>query len=242
MKIGFVSDAHGNPDGLACCLAALAAENCEQVYFLGDAVGYLPEENAVFDLLEASGAICILGNHEAMLLGQLALMPARDEVYRLSEARGRLLPKWRSLIASWPERLELEIEGAKLLLVHGSPENPLEGYIYSETDLSSFGALPHDFVFMGQTHRPFCRQQGTVTFVNVGSSGMPRDFGNLASCGLYDASTRRVEILRIEFDAGALAQKWQGRIAPASSACLLRTGAPEAPFGRSVHLTQTRKG
>jgi predicted phosphodiesterase len=225
MKIGFVSDAHGNPEGLARCLARLAAEKCEQVYFLGDAVGYFPEENAVFDLLEAKGAICILGNHEAMLLGQLALTPERDEVYQLSEARVRLLPKWRSLIASWPTRLELDIEGAKLLLVHGSPEDPLEGYVYPDSDLSSFNALLHDFVFMGQTHRPFCRHQGNLTVVNVGSSGMPRDFGNLASCVLFDTSTKHVDILRIEFNASALAKKWEGSIAPAAAACLLRSSA-----------------
>jgi predicted phosphodiesterase len=242
MKIGFISDAHGNPDGLARCLGALAVEGCEQIYFLGDAVGYLPEENAVFELLDASGAICILGNHEAMLLERLALSPSRDEVYRLSEVRARILPRWRSLIASWPMRLELEIEGAKLLLVHGSPESPLEGYVYPDTELSSFSALAQDFVFMGQTHRPFCRKHGNVTVVNVGSSGMPRDVGNLASCALYDSATRRVEILRIEFDAHALAQKWQGRIAPASAACLLRTAALDSPFGRTVQVAGTRRG
>lgn len=242
MKLGFISDAHGNPEGLARCLGALAQEGCEQLYFLGDAVGYLPEENAVFELLEESGAICILGNHEAMLLEQLALSPARDEVYRLAEARARLLPRWRSVISAWPTRLDLEIDGAKLLLVHGSPTNPLEGYVYPDSDLSSFDAVPHDLVFMGQTHRPFCRNHGRVTVVNVGSSGMPRDVGNLASCALYDSSLRRAEILRIEFDASALAQKWQGRIAPASAACLVRGAALEAPYGRTVDLTPARGG
>jgi predicted phosphodiesterase len=234
VKIGFISDAHGNPEGLSRCLAVLASEGCQQLYFLGDALGYLPEENAVFDQLERSGAIGLSGNHEAMLLGQLPLTPARDEVYRLTEARARLLPKWRAWISTWPLRRDLEVDGAKLLLVHGSPDSPLEGYIYPDSDLSSFAPLPYDFVFMGQTHRPFQRQQGDVMVVNIGSSGMPRDIGNLASCAVFDSQTRTVEILRVEFDAAALVQKWQGAIAPASADCLRRTGP--TPAGRIVRL------
>ena len=43
MKIGILSDAHGNPHGLNRCLTALKREGAERLYFLGDAVGYLPD-------------------------------------------------------------------------------------------------------------------------------------------------------------------------------------------------------
>ena len=52
MVIGLLSDAHGNPLGLRSCLAALRAAGAGQVYFLGEAVGYLPGEAEV---IESSG-------------------------------------------------------------------------------------------------------------------------------------------------------------------------------------------
>ena len=42
MKIGLLSDAHGNPDGLANCISVLRSRGAERLFFLGDAVGYLP--------------------------------------------------------------------------------------------------------------------------------------------------------------------------------------------------------
>ena len=57
MVIGLLSDAHGNPLGLRSCLAALRAAGAGQVYFLGDAVGYLPGEAEVIDILLAEGVV-----------------------------------------------------------------------------------------------------------------------------------------------------------------------------------------
>jgi len=235
MKIGFVSDAHGNPLGLARCLAALDKEGAARRYFLGDAVGYLPEANEVLSLLDSCQAICIRGNHEAMLLGELPLPEDRDRVYRLAEARARLLPKWRSWIETWPVRLEIELDGARLLLVHGSPSDPLQGYVYPDGDLSAFRELPCEFLLMGQTHRPFVASAGAVEVVNVGSSGLPRDVGHVASCAIYDTASRGFEILRVEFDAASLVARWGDLIDVATAACLRRPAAG-ALVGRTIDV------
>lgn len=222
MKVGLVADAHGNPAGLEACLRALTGEGAARIYFLGDAVGYLPEVSAVLELLRSSGAICIRGNHEAMLLGEVAVPEGRGPVYRLSDAAAQLDAAGLAWIGSWPTRLEADLEGARLLLVHGSPADPLRAYVYPDADLEPFRTLPCDAVFMGHTHRPFIAQSGRVTVVNVGSSGMPRDVGHLASCAVYDTATRSAEILRVAFDAPALIAKWGDRIHPAAAACLRR--------------------
>lgn len=222
MKLGFVSDAHGNPFGLEGCLRALRAQGAERVYFLGDAVGYLPEENAVFDLLRSHEAICVRGNHEAFLLGELPVSPERDRIYRIAEARARIAPEHTEWIRQWPLRLELTMDGLRLLLVHGSPAHPLTGYVYPDSDLGPLAAVAADVVLSGHTHRAFTASSGSVTIVNVGSSGMPRDVGDLASCALVDSSSRACEILRVPFDAPALVARWRGRIDPAAADCLQR--------------------
>ena len=228
MILGFVSDAHGNPEGLEGCLRALEREGATRVHFLGDAVGYLPEENAVLDLLRTSGAICIRGNHEAMLLGEIPVREGRGTAYRLEEAAARLKPEHRKWIAGWPARLELVVEGVRLLLVHGSPADPLEGYVYPDTDLAPLLDLPFDVALMGHTHRPFIATTGSLTVVNPGSCGMPRDVGNLASCATYDTVTRAAGILRIPFDAGGLIARWGDRIDATAAACLERRAAGPA--------------
>jgi predicted phosphodiesterase len=233
MIVGFVSDAHGNPAGLEGCLDAIESQGAERIYFLGDAVGYLPEENAVLDLLRSRDALCLRGNHEAMLLGELAIPEGRDTVYRLAEARARVQTRHRAWIQDWPNRVEVELDGCRFLLVHGSPVDPLQGYVYPDSDLTPIRALPFDAVVMGHTHRPFVASAGPVTAMNAGSSGMPRDVGNLASCALYDTATRAGEILRVAFDAANLAARLGDRIDASAAACLRRP-ATGPVVGRTV--------
>jgi predicted phosphodiesterase len=222
MIVGLVSDAHGNADALEKCLDVIEREGARKTYFLGDAVGYFPEENAVLDLLRSRGAICLRGNHEAMLLGKLTIPEPRDTVYRLAEASARVQDRHRAWMQEWPDRLELTLDGRRVLLVHGSPANPIQGYLYPDSDLTALRTLPFELVAMGHTHRPFLARAGPVTVLNVGSSGMPRDVGNLASCALYDTATGAAEILRVAFDTSGLVMRWDGLIDPCAAGCLRR--------------------
>lgn len=235
MILGFVSDAHGNDTGLERCLDVLRQAGAERVYFLGDSVGYMPREDAVLNRLAASDVVCIRGNHEEMLLGNRPFSAAQDEVYRLGEVRARLSPKWLSWIQAWPIQREVVIDDSRLLLVHGSPLDPVAGYVYPDTDLAGFQGLPYDVVVLGHTHRPFIRTIGTMTVVNVGSCGLPRDVGTLASCGIYDTAARSAEILRVEFDAQSLAATLGNRVHRSVIECLGRQHAGPI-VGRVIHV------
>ena len=235
MILGFVSDAHGNEVGLDRCLAVLRQLRADRIYFLGDSVGYMPNEEAVLTHLEDSGAICIRGNHEEMLLGNVPIEAARNVQYRLSEARARISQARIAWMEQWPMRREVAVDGARLLLVHGNPLDPITGYVYPDTDLTVFRDLPYDFVLFGQTHRPCIRTIESMTFVNVGSCGMPRDVGNLASCAVLDTRTRSVEILRVKFDAQELISELGSQVHDAVVACLKRT-SPTPAFGRLVDV------
>jgi predicted phosphodiesterase len=201
MMLGLVSDAHGNPTGLSRCLDALAGMGAASFRFLGDAVGYLPGDREVLDALRAAEVGCQLGNHEGMLLGMLPVRPGAEDAYRLDEARSRLSAGDQAWLRSWPDRTVVRVGGRDLLFVHGSPAAPLTDYVYPDSDLAPFARLPYHAVFMGNTHRPFVTTSGPVLVVNVGSCGLPRDSGDLASCILYDPSANDCDLLRIRMTA-----------------------------------------
>lgn len=200
MKLALLSDAHCNSVGLAACLEHIDGFDVDGTFFLGDAVGYLSNPQAVLEMLRHSGAQCQKGNHEAMLLGELPLDEERDASYRLSVQRESLDEAARNDLAAWPLMRELQLSGVRMLLSHGSPAPSIVDRVYEDTPWHPGADFPYDVVFIGHTHRPFVRRHNEVQLVNVGSCGMPRDRGNLASFVIYDCASRDAEIYRVPFD------------------------------------------
>lgn len=213
MRLGFLADAHGNREAFEQGDAVLRAKGADAIYFLGDAVAYLPGD-AVLDALRAAGATPVLGNHDAALLAG-EVDARRDQVYRLGDTRRTVSRENMAYLATWPDHRYVDSPAGTLLLVHGSPTDRLGGYVYPDTDLAPFSATEAAFVFMAQTHRPFVRRAGRTTFVNVGSCGLPRDCGHLGAGCLFDTSTGEAEIVRFDIrDATAAALARCGPVAP----------------------------
>jgi len=232
MRIGLLSDVHGNAIALDVCLAALGGMGLDGLYFLGDAVGYLSGEVEVIERLEAAGAVCQLGNHEAMMLEPTDRSRRCERVYGLAAARARLPEETVRRIARWPSQRRIRVGSRRLLLVHGSPDDPIGGYVFPDADLAAWSGLPYDGFIMGHTHRPFVRTTGGTLFANVGSVGLPRNQGNLAAFGVYDSHDNSCRIVRLAFDVDAVL----ARYADASErvrACLRRE-ATEAVFGERL--------
>ena len=202
--LGFLSDAHGNPFGLRASIERLRQNEVKKIFFLGDAVGYMPMADEVLSILKKEKVTPIMGNHDAMLSGLLPINPQEDKIYGLEQLRKTMDKDKIHQVSSWPRRLELEVEGRRILLVHGSPWEELTDYVYPDGDLAAFESLGFSAIFLGHTHRPFCKKVGETLVVNVGSCGMPRDEGNLASCVLYDTCKNDAKIIRVPFDVGAV--------------------------------------
>jgi predicted phosphodiesterase len=208
LKIGILSDAHGNAIGLRECMASLKRRNVRMLVSLGDCVGYFPEPNKVLETLRSAGALCLMGNHEAMLIGLLAIDKAKEKVYQIRKSRRKISQKHFRWISKWVPFRETMIDGARLLLVHGSPWDPLNGYVYPDSDLRGFTGLEFDAVFMGHTHRPFMRRIGKLEVVNVGSCGLPRDNKQFLTCAIYDSERKACEIIRVSLDINELVQRY----------------------------------
>jgi predicted phosphodiesterase len=222
VRIALLADVHGNSIALEHCLATVKRMRSDSLYFLGDLVGYLPGEQECLKMLQAADAICQQGNHEEMLLGARAGSENREEIYRLTDARARLSPEAIETLESWPLQRELRIAGRRILLVHGSPEDRLHGYVYPDSDLSPFQNLPYDAVLMAHTHRPFVARVGEKLVANVGSVGLPRDVGSLSAFAVYDVDANDISIYRVKLDIQAVLDRWGTAIHETTRECLHR--------------------
>lgn len=230
--IGLLSDAHGNLAAFERGADLLRAHGADSLYFLGDAVGYVPEIG-VIRRLHDQNIPCLQGNHEAMMLSR-RYPPEREAAYRLGEIAGLLSIDLLRWIAEWPTSRVLPVSGGIALLVHGSPKDPTFDYVYPDTDLAPYtetDGRPVRAVFMGNTHRPFVRACGGILFVNIGSCGLPRDDGAWGSVCLYDPAQNSARILRYEIsDTAAELQERHPDLHPAVLDAFARR-SEGAPYG-----------
>lgn len=199
MKIGLLSDAHGNPAALALCLAVLKAQGTERLFFLGDAVGYLPSWAPVMAMLREHGVTCIRGNHDDHAL-KAPLREDAQDAYQHRPSYLETIQPYTEWMASWPESITLELDGTRLMLVHASPQDAIYGYVYPWTDVTGISWPDVDVIAMGHTHRPMVRTHEGRLLLNPGSCGLPRDVGHLASCATLDTRTREAVVYRVPFD------------------------------------------
>lgn len=194
---GLFSDAHGNRDAFNIAVEALYNHGAKHLFFLGDSVGYIPSLS-VLSAIQSLGSdiTCIRGNHENMLLRPSAVNAQVDEIYQINRIRDMYNEKYAGLVESWPDHLNLPTN-ADVLCIHGSPHDFSNGYIYPDSNLNAY-TVSSEYIFMGHTHRPFIRHFNNKKFMNVGSCGLPRDYGSLGSAALYDDQARTMKIIRFD--------------------------------------------
>jgi predicted phosphodiesterase len=172
----------------------------DRFFFLGDAVGYMPYHAEVLTALESIHATCLMGNHEAMLCGLLQYADEKDEIYLLKETRQNISSDTLARIKRWlPYHIDT-LDGIKVLFVHGSPWDPLQGYIYPDSQERFYSNRAYNFIFTGHSHRPFISKNDYSVMVNVGSCGLPRDIGNSPSFVLLDTLSREVTLIRLKLE------------------------------------------
>lgn len=200
MRIGLLSDVHANLPALEEVLRDLRGRGVDVLLHAGDVVGYNPFPNEVIEVFQREEIRTILGNHDRAVLTGDNYWFNSVAATALRWTRACLESSSVSYLRSLKPRMELEIGGSKLLVVHGSPEDADE-YIY-EGDLRE-DILPPGFdaLVMGHTHVPFVRRLAGALVVNPGSVGQPRDGDPRASYALLDVGQGHGELRRVEYDA-----------------------------------------
>ena len=213
MKIGIISDIHGNDAALKVVLADALSVGVEHLLILGDIVGYYYSPDIVLRQLEDWSYDMISGNHEHMLAKSLT-----DDSYleKISSKYGsgikvaidKLSKEQVTRLSNLPDSLTVNIDGLNIGLYHGSP-NDVDEYVYPDAELKLLKKISRsgdDFVLMGHTHYPMCVHIDGVTIVNPGSVGQPRDIGGLASWAIINTNNNMVIHRRVKFPVEKLIQ------------------------------------
>ena len=200
MKLAIFSDIHGNISFFRSCLTKMAEYQIDKYFFLGDAVGYMPYATEVLELLDSINADCLMGNHDARICGFLEYSIESDDLFQNKRAALSLPEHLKTRMKSLLPYKFLSLDGMNILFAHGSPWNPLMGYVYPDSAESFYDNSELDFIFLGHSHHPFIQKNAHTTVVNVGSAGLPRDIGNMPSFIVLDTLTKEPKIVRLELE------------------------------------------
>ncbi|MBT6153898.1 MAG: metallophosphoesterase [Planctomycetaceae bacterium] len=223
-----ISDIHGNLEGLEAVLADIKSQGIEEIYCLGDIVGYGPNPRECIDLVMQCKA-CLLGNHDQGALfdpegfnsgAERAIFWTRKMLETGDPAGNER--RWEFL-----GELPRMIRDGDYLFVHGSARNPLNEYvfpedIYNQRKMERIFSLVDKYCFQGHTHIPgvFTEDLNFLApedidfkytlgnkkvLVNVGSVGQPRNGDNRSSYVILNDSEIRFQ--RVSYELEKTAEK-----------------------------------
>jgi putative phosphoesterase len=184
VRIGIVADIHCNHEALRIALDGMGP--VDELLCAGDAVYQFRFSNEVMELLRDSGARYITGNHEEVLLGKWGERARSADWVRADDL---------AYMSEQASRIETRINGKRLVMVHGSPFEPHNDYIYPNShSLSRFSEIDADYVVLGHTHYQMAERVGGVLVINPGSAGEARDARNAfqLSYAVLDTETDEV--------------------------------------------------
>jgi putative phosphoesterase len=185
MRIGIISDIHGNLVALEAALSALEKHQPDRIVCLGDVAADGPNPVACVRRLDGIGCDVVIGNTDADLLSG-ERKSSDDELMQkfyemeawgidqLSDADIALMKNYQATI-----EVQLDVE-LKMLCYHGSP-NSFHDIIKAETPVESiepwFAGFDAQVLNGGHTHIQMLRRWENRVIVNCGSVGMPYDAG-----------------------------------------------------------------
>jgi len=218
MRVAVVSDIHSNLHALEAVLAAIEAEAPDELWCLGDLVGYGPRPNECCALVADRAEVCLAGNHDLGVLGTIDLVEFGGEAGIAARwTRDVLDPEARALL----EPLEPQGTTHGVALYHGSARDPVWEYVLSdEAALATIEIAGSPLVLVGHSHvalRVVRSENGDLNgglaaagteleladvqaLLNPGSVGQPRDGDPRAAYLVLDLDARRASFRRVEYD------------------------------------------
>jgi predicted phosphodiesterase len=216
MRVAVISDIHSNLPALEAVLADIGGNDADQVWCLGDIVGYGAHPDQCAGLVSESVALCLAGNHDLVVCGAIDI-----EYFTLDAGAAA---RW-TVDAIHQDTLDflrgLRPVGRRLDvgLYHASPRDPVWEYVLSidqadrciEAQQERVCLIGHSHVACyfwrsdGETDGAGARD-GTLLemgagewLVNPGSVGQPRDGDPRAAYLMLDSDTWTVSFHRVDY-------------------------------------------
>jgi putative phosphoesterase len=191
MKIGIISDIHGNYEALQAVMASLDRMNITEVYCLGDVAGYYSQVNECCNELRLRNIPCLMGNHDwYMASGGYCLR---------SKSVNDCLAFQRKIISeanlNWIRTFQLQFCVHNIQMVHGGWADPIDEYL--EPGEEYFSRIPGKLFVSGHTHVQTLQMYSEKVYCNPGSVGQPRDNDPRAAFAVFDG---RFTLHRVEYN------------------------------------------
>jgi predicted phosphodiesterase len=217
MRVAVVSDIHSNLHALDAVLAAIEAEAPDELWCLGDLVGYGPRPNECCAAIAERADLCLAGNHDLAVRGTIDLAEfGGDAAVAAGWTREVLEPDAQTLL----ERLAPEGTAHGIALYHGSARDPIWEYVLDdESARATLDLAGTPLVLVGHSHVALLvvgsgdeldggvaaagteLELGRVrALLNPGSVGQPRDGDPRAAYLLLDLDARRASFRRVDYD------------------------------------------
>jgi diadenosine tetraphosphatase ApaH/serine/threonine PP2A family protein phosphatase len=241
MRVAVVSDIHSNLHALEAVLEAIDREAPDELWCLGDLVGYGPRPNECCAAIGERADVCLAGNHDLAVRGTIDLEEFHGEAgLAATWTREVLEPEWKELL----DGLEPEGSAHGVALYHGSARDPIWEYVLSdEGALATLELADAPLVLVGHSHVALQVVQsgdelaggvapdgkeleldGVRGLLNPGSVGQPRDGDPRAAYLLLDLAAQRATFPRVEYDVETTQREMRNAGLPEMLAARLQLG------------------
>jgi predicted phosphodiesterase len=216
MRVAVLSDIHSNLHALEAVLADVDRQAPDEIWCLGDVVGYGPRPNDCVNLVRERAALCLCGNHDLASLGALDTTEFSGDAGTVARwTQGSLGTEE----ADWLRGLQPLAERPGVELFHGSPRDPVWDYVLTEqVALISILETTAPLILVGHSHVALAlgwdgealtgglapggtdvEFAGKRWLVNPGSVGQPRDGDPRAAWALIDDDAGRAAFRRVPY-------------------------------------------
>ena len=215
MRVAVISDVHSNLQALEAVLEHAEREGFEELWCLGDVVGYGGKPSECLALVQERSAICLGGNHDLVVAGVL-------DIDQFTSDAG-VAARWTRSVLT-PDELEVlallspKGERAGISLFHGSIRDPIWEYVLTaDVADSSLRRQTTPIAFVGHSHVQLTLALGEAglqggkaepdqevklegkQLFNPGSVGQPRDRDPRAAWLLFDTEAGWARFRRSEY-------------------------------------------
>ena len=217
MRIALLSDVHGNLPAFEAVLADVGDGDADEIWCLGDLVGYGAQPDGCVELARARCDLCLAGNHDLVVTGDIDIADFSSSAAAAArwtrEAIGEdALAFLRGLEPAEPSH--------EIGLYHASPRDPVWEYVLSSwqadecMDLMEprVGAIGHSHVALWFRRGAEGEVEGTLAkgglerdlsegewLLNPGGVGQPRDGDPRAAWLLLDTVEWKARWRRVEY-------------------------------------------